>query len=176
MKIFKGLFILLCFAAIISTQANAQSRSELAFSLGAGSLQTTPGGGATAVFSFSYQFHISRHFSAEGALDGFTYQTRTGYKDGYLGAEAAAIYSFLNNRETGRWLPFVAAGIGKTTTDFTEIAADRYYRIGAGVAYHFTERIGLRIEIRDEIMKSLHYDSTSMVHLPSARCGIVYRF
>ena len=42
---------------------------------------------------------------------------------------------FLPGVKTGRMLPFVAAGIGQTTTDFTESAANPYYRLGAGISY-----------------------------------------
>ena len=183
MKLSRVMLCLLCLLPVVSRQVRAQNRSEVAVSLGAGSLQTNPGGGATAVFSFSYRFHITRHFSAEGALDSFTYQFRAGaadssyqYRDGYLGAEAALVYYFLSNRATRRVLPFVVAGIGKTTTDFTEIAAHPYYRLGAGVSYHMTERLGLRIELRDEIIKSLANANNPDGNLPSVRLGIVYRF
>jgi hypothetical protein len=163
--------------------AAAQGRHEIAFSVGSGWLQADPGGGSTPVLSFSYQFHITDHISAEGALDFFYYKFLTGppnaqytYKDDYAGAEAAVVYHLRPNRDTGRWLPFVAAGIGKTTTDFTEIAAHRYYRLGAGVAYNLTDRLGLRLEARDEIIQSLWANGSPKGNLPSLRCGIVYRF
>jgi hypothetical protein len=166
-----------------SRQVWAQDRNEIAFSLGGGSLQVNPDGGATPVYSFSYRFHITRHFSAEGALDIFYYKFLTGplneqsvYKDDYLGAEAALVYYFFPNRETGRLLPFVAAGIGKTSTDFTEIAAHPYYRLGAGFSYNLTEKWGLRFELRDEIIKNLYINGNPTGNLPSARLGIVYRF
>jgi hypothetical protein len=166
-----------------SRQVWAQDRNEIAFSLGAGSLQVNPDGGATPVYSFSYQRHITRHFSAEGALDIFYYKFRTGpvdnqsvYKDDYLGAEAALVYYFLPNRETRRLLPFVAAGIGKTSTDFTEIPAHAYYRVGAGVSYNLTEKWGLRFELRDEIVEKLYIHNNPTGNLPSIRLGIVRRF
>ena len=174
---------LLCFILLGSQQIWAQARNEIAFSIGAGSLQVNPGGGTTPVYSLSYRCHITRHFSAEGALDVFYYKFLTGplnnqsiYKDGYLGAEAALVYYFLPNRETGRLLPFVAAGIGKTTTDFTEIPAHPYYRLGAGFSYNLTENWGLRFELRDEIIKSLYISGSPTGNLPSARFGIVRRF
>ena len=183
MKFSRLLTLLIFLIPAASRQAAAQGRNEIGFSLGGGSLQTNPGAGATAVFSLSYQFHITRHFSAEGALDLFNYKFLTGppdspyiYKDDYLGAEAAAVYYFRASRQTGRLLPFIAAGIGKTTTDFTEIAAHPYYRLGAGVAYHLSDRLGFRLEARDEIIRSLSIHGSPNGNLPSIRFGIFLSF
>jgi hypothetical protein len=169
---------------LIGQNVWAQGRNELSFSLGAGSLQVKPDGGATAVYSFSYRGHITRHISAEGAIDIFYYKFLTGssnsrqsiYKDDYVGAEAAIVYYFLPNREIDRLLPFVVGGIGKTSTDFTEIPAHPYYRFGAGFSYNLTEKWGLRFELRDEIIKSLYINGNPTGNLPSARLGIVRRF
>jgi len=183
MSFSRPLLLLIVLIPAASLHAMAQGRNEIAFSLGAGSLQTNPGGGATAVFSVSYQFHITGHFSAEGALDTFFYKFMTGppdspygYKDDYLGAEAAVVYHFRDINKTGRWQPFVVAGIGKTTTDFTEIAAHPYYRLGVGVTYHLSDRLGFRLEVRDEIIKSLWIQGNPDGNLPSIRCGVFYRF
>ena len=182
MRYFVRMLIFFLFLIPVSgPQGWTQGRSEIAFSAGAGSLQVNPGGGSTGVFSFSYRFHITRHFSAEGALDTFNYKFPTGpsnsiYKDDYLGAEAAVVYYFLPKRETGRVLPFVVAGIGKTTTDFTEIAAHPYYRLGAGISYFLTDRFGLRLEFRDEIITKLENSGSPTGNLPSILGGIAYRF
>jgi hypothetical protein len=161
----------------------AQGRHELAFAAGGGTLIVKPDGGGTPVFSLSYQFHFTKHLSAEGAFDIFYYKFLTGpagqqyvYRDDYAGAEAAFVYHFWGNRDAGRWLPFVAAGIGKTTTDFTEIPATLYYRFGAGVSYHMTRSLGLRFEIRDERITGLWQSGSPKAHLPSGRVGIVLRF
>jgi hypothetical protein len=181
MKFARLLMLVVCLVPAASLQVWAQGRSEIAVSLGAGSLQVKPGGGTTPVFSVSYQFHITGQFAAEGALDLFYYKFDAGpvmgiYKDDYLGAEAAVLYYFRTGRETRLWLPFVVAGIGKTSTDFTEIAAHPYYHLGAGVAYHLTDRLGIRLEARDEIIKSLAVYGGPNGNLPSIRCGIVFRF
>jgi len=174
----------LLYSALLSNQEIwAQARNEIAFSAGAGSLQVNPDGGMTPVYSFSYRGHITRHFTVEGALDFFYYKFLTGppndrsvFNDDYHGAEAALVYYILPNSETGRLLPFVAAGIGKTTTDFTEIPAHPYYRFGAGFSYNLTEKWGLRFEVRNEIIKSLYINGSPTGNLPSARLGIVRRF
>lgn len=183
MKFLKLWILTVCVILLGSYPVKAQARHDIAGSFGAGSLQTDPGGGATAVFSFAYRFHITRHISAEGAIDYFNYKfpinhpnSRQTYNDDYLGAEAAIAYYFLDNRDTGRLLPFVVTGIGKTTTDFTEIPAQPYYRIGAGFQYNWSEKWGLRLEVRDEIIKKLHNYGKPNGHLPSVRLGIVFRF
>jgi hypothetical protein len=176
--------VLVCgIVALAGMPALAQGRSELAFSMGGGSLRTHPDGGFTVVAGFSYQFHITPHFSAEGALDFFNYKFLTGppdaqytYTDDYAGAEAAIVVHFRANRQRGGLLPFVVAGIGKASTDFTEIAATPYYRFGLGVAYNLTDCWGLRLEARDEVIKRLYYHGTPSGNLPSIRLGIVYRF
>jgi hypothetical protein len=183
MRFLKLLMFSLGVILVGGSQVMAQGRSELALSVGGGSLQVTPGGGGTPVFSFSYQFHITRRISAEGALDVFYYKLPAGpianqsvYKDDYLGAEAAVVYHFRPNRQTGYWLPFVVAGIGKASTDFTEIAGNPYYRFGAGVSYNMTDRFGFRIEARDELIKSLYQSGNPDGNLPSLCFSIVYRF
>ena len=179
----RKLLFLLCIIAVASPQLMAQGLSELALSFGGGSLQANPGGGSTAVFSFSYRFHITHHISAEGAFDFFNYKFLTGtpdgqsiYKDDYHGAETAIAYYLLSNRETGRFLPFVVAGIGKTTTDFTEIPSHLYYRLGAGVAYHLNDWFGVQVEVRDEIITRLYQSGNPRGNLPSIRGGVIFRF
>src|SRR5262245_65926721 len=53
---------------IAGPRSFAQGRNEVGFSVGAGSLQVDPGGGATVVSSFAYQLHLSRHFSIESVI------------------------------------------------------------------------------------------------------------
>jgi hypothetical protein len=180
---FSAQVVLLCLILLSCGQIWAQARNEITFSIGAGSLQVNPDGGTTPVYSFSYRCHITRHVSAEGALDVFYYKFLAGpmndqtvYKDDYVGAEAALLYYFLPNRETNRLLPYVVAGIGKTSTDFTEIPGHPYYRFGAGFSYNLTGKWGLRFELRDEIVKSLYIYGNPTANLPSARLGIVRRF
>jgi len=113
MKFAGLLVILLSVFAAAGDQVLAQGRNEIALSVGAGSLQVNPGGGTTPVFSVSYQFHITDHFSAEGALDTFYYSLPTSPlispsgvdRDDYLGTEVAVAYYFRARREAGRWLP-----------------------------------------------------------------------
>ena len=177
------LTLLICFSLIGSRQTLAQGRHEFAASFGVGTLQIDPYGGATVVLSFSYRIHITQHISAEGALDGFHYKQMTGPSDnrqvsydGYLGAEAAVAYYFLPNRDMNRFLPFINVGIGKTTTDWTEIRAHPYYRFGGGFQYNMSDKWGLRTEIRNDLIKDLSTTGRQNGNLISARLGIVRRF
>ena len=107
MKLQKPSIMLICLVLLGSYQVKAKPRNEISGSLGVGSLQTDPGGGTTAVLSFAYRFHITRHISAEGAINYFNYKFLTNhgngpqtYNDDYLGAEAAIAYYFLDNRKS----------------------------------------------------------------------------
>lgn len=180
---FSVLVLSVSFLLLVNQQIWAQARNEIAFSAGAGFLQVNPDGGTTPVWSLSYRRHITSHFSVEGALDVFYYKQLIGplddqsvFNDDYLGADAALVYYLLPNRETNRFLPFVAAGIGKTSTDFTEIPGHPYYRFGAGFSYNLTDKWGMRFEARHEIVKSLYIHGNPTGNLPSVRLGIVRRF
>jgi hypothetical protein len=161
----------------------SQERHELGLSVGGGSLQVTPGGGATTVVSIWYQLQITGRLAIEGALDSFNHVLPIGprerasiFKDDYLGAEVAVVCYLRNRFRQGRWAPFVAAGIGQTSTDFTEIGAEPYYRLGAGVSYRLSDRIELRFEARDEIVTKMWAAHNPTGNLLSARLGISRRF
>ncbi len=182
-KILPFLIVLVGAFLLVPALTFAQGRSEFAVSTGAGTLVASSGGGITPVFSLSYRFHITDRFSAEGALDTFTYKYRVGpigqqydYRDGYLGAEAALVWHLRSNRGTNRWIPFVDAGIGRTTTDFTEIPAATFFRAGIGASYFFKEKYGIRVELRDEIVSRLYDSESRNVNIPNLRVGLVYRF
>jgi hypothetical protein len=139
------------------------------------------GGGPTAVWGFAYDLHVTGRVTVEGALDIFYYDTPTTglgsvYRDDFAGAEVAVLIHPLNCCDTGRLLPFVAVGIGKTTTDFTEIAANRYYRFGVGAAYQLDLRFGVRLELRDDYITRLYGGGSPAAHLPSVRASFVRRF
>jgi hypothetical protein len=161
----------------------AQGRWELAVSGGGGALNTRSDTTFSPVVSLSLLAHIDEHVSVEGGFDLFWRRLVSGpeaqsvFWDDYAGAEISGLFHFRPSREERRWIPFVAAGIGATSTDFTEIAAHRYYRLGAGLSCHFNERYGIRFELRDEIIEGLGADlGDSKAHLPSLRAGFVLRF
>jgi hypothetical protein len=171
------------FVPLTVVGAAAQGRNEVSASVGAGSLIENQGGGATPVWNLAYDFHVTKRWTVEGALDIFYDRfltspgdPRSTSRDDYTGAELAIVFHPINCCETGRLLPFVTAGIGKTTTDFTEVPASVFYRFGAGLSYHINERFGLRAELRDERMTALDAWRSSAAHLPSIRVGIVRRF
>ena len=173
--------------ATCAVPAAAQDRNEIALSVGHGDvIVSTDTAGrhvvGTSVGSFSYQVHVTKHASVEGSIDLFWYTFPIGppdspslYHDDYLGASAAAVYSFRDSRRAA-WSPFVSAGIGKTSTDFTEIAGTRYYRLGGGVTYHLRSGIGVRVEGREDWIADLAGPSASSAQLLSVRVGVVRRF
>ncbi len=161
----------------------AQSRQEISLAAGGGGFLSEENDHASPVFSFAYRLHATDHLAAEGALDFFTYTFPVGppdqpseYADGYSGAEIAVLYHFRNGRQARRWIPFAAIGVGRTTTDFTEIRGITYYRLGGGVSYNFSDRFGFRLEVRDEAIRDLPGSPRATANLPSIRCGLAFRF
>ncbi|HXK59976.1 MAG TPA: outer membrane beta-barrel protein [Acidobacteriota bacterium] len=175
--------LILILTSTTSLQADDGSRLALIVSGGGGSLQVADTSQFSPVFSLALLVHITDHVSAEGGIDFFWHKLLTGpladqkvFWDDYTGAEAAVLYHFRPARESERWIPFVAAGIGSTSTDFTEIEGSRYYRLGGGASYYFGEKWGVRIEVRDEIVERLWIPENHGAHLPSLRFGLVRRF
>jgi hypothetical protein len=114
-------------------------------------------------------------------LDGFFVRTPLIGSDGYGAAQIGAVYNFRSNAASRRIIPYVLAGVGKVTTDFTEIPAEVVYRFGGGAKYYFKENSGwgIRVELRDEITSRglQNYPlKGSHLSLVSLRAGVTYRF
>jgi Outer membrane protein beta-barrel domain len=175
---------LLSLMSVAALPASGQERQEIGIAAGRGRLAMAGSAQTTPVLSFWYQGHATKRVSVEGGFDFFSYTFHVNrrdpasylYRDGYSGASIALVYYPLTCSGIGRVLPYVAAGVGKTTTDFTEIPATVYYRLGAGVAYNLSNRIGLRVEAREEIISALDPYVAPRATLPSLRFGIVRRF
>ncbi len=172
MSLLVGLFLL-----FLPSFACAQN-NELSFAVGGGALT----GGAetlgTRAATFSYARNLPWRLAIEGSLDLFYVRHDDGFDDDFAGAALSVHYHFLEPTETGRLIPYVGAGIGKTTTDFTEIPAQKLARLLGGVKYHFSDGWGLTVEVRDEIMEGSYYlvQPGKTINFPSARVGIVRRF
>jgi hypothetical protein len=170
--------------SLVAVTASGQGRHEVGMAAGGGRLSIAGSARTTPVLSFWYQGHATERFSVEGGFDFFSYSfhinrrdpASSPYRDGYSGASIAFVYHPLTCCEIGRILPYVSAGVGKTTTDFTEIPATVYYRLGAGAVYNVSDRIGVRVEARDEILSALDPYVGLRATLPSVRLGIVRRF
>jgi len=152
--------------------------NEVAFAVGGGALTGGPETLGTRACTFSYSRNLPWRLAIEGSLDLFYVRHDDGFNDDFAGAALSVHYHLLEPTETGRLIPYVGAGIGKTTTDFTEIPAQKLARLLGGVKYHFSEGWGLQIEARDEIMKGSGYlvQPGPTINFPSLRVGIVRRF
>ncbi len=133
----------------------------------------------TQAFTLAYARELPWNLGLEGSLDIF-YRRDDDFGDAVI----SVLYHFAP-LETGRMTPYVVAGIGKVSTDFTEIPGQVMGRVGGGLKYNFFGRWGLRVEIRDEIVRGNSFlvdpryalaNPHSWVHFPSVRAGIVYRF
>ncbi len=168
---------------LVPSPLQAQARNEIAFSAGGGALLSGESDHFSPVFSLSYLFHFNHHLAAKGALDFFVFtfpigplNARSEHADDYGGAEAALVYYLRESGQAGKWIPFVAAGAGKTTTDFAEVPGTPYFRFGGGVSYNVSERFGARMEFRDEFIEDIQGVVRSDAHLPSLRVALFYRF
>jgi hypothetical protein len=150
-------------------------KNELSLSAGGGGLLS----GGKSVSAPAYTLAVTRSLTdrvaVEGAVELFYLQG-----DDFLGAQAAVLYHFRPADETRRLIPYATAGIGKTSTDFTEIEGQLVIRLGGGIKYFLVEPLGLRVEVRDEIIRtggSSYYPLPgSPQHFLSAWVGVVYRF
>jgi hypothetical protein len=75
-------------------------------------------------------------------------------------------YHFLNATKDGKLVPFVTGGY----TLFFRSGVAHGINFGGGVNYWFKERVGLRFEVRDQV---LAYDDTA--HYVGFRAGISFR-
>src|SRR5262245_24002313 len=88
---------------------------------------------------------------------------------------------YVQRRRTDRrFVSYVTAGFGNTTTDFTEIPSEWVIRLGGGFKYLLgqSQKFGLRVEARDEIIGEDNriFFPPTRINFPSARVGVVYRF
>ena len=100
--------------------------------------------------------------------------------DGFAGVQGSVLYHLRPAATGRRFVPYLTAGIGNTTTDFTEIPSEWVIRLGGGFKYFFgqSQKFGLRVEARDEIIGEDNriFFPPTQINLPSARVGVVYRF
>ena len=165
------------FLSFLSPFLHAQN-NELTFAAGGGALTGGDKTLGTKAFTFSYERILPRRFGIEGSLDLFWVRHDDGFNDDFGGATLSVHYHFLEPTETGKVVPYVGAGLGKTTTDFTEIPAQKLGRVLGGIKYHLSDGWGLKVEVRDEIMKGSGYllEPGRTINFPSVRVGIVRRF
>jgi hypothetical protein len=167
----RTLLLALCALAALGTETYAQS-NEVTLAVGGGSMA---GAGPGRAFNLSYARNIGDHFAAEGSLETF-------YVDGddIGGVQGSVVYHILPSGGTRTLIPYVTAGVGSASTDFTEIRSDLLVKAGAGVKYHVAEGVGVRFEVRDEIVDPTHnaayIPGSGARHFVGARLGVVFRF
>lgn len=163
-----------CFLILVFAQPAAAQSNEITLSGGMGSVvgdRNAP----SPVVSFAYSRSITDRIAVEGSLErSFIHH------DDFVGGQVAGVFHFRSAKETGRVIPFVTAGIGFTSTDPTEIPSHTVVRLGGGLKYYVRDFVGIRIEVRDEIIRADNdpYVTVggSVVNYPSARLGVIFRF
>ena len=176
----KSLFLACCLFPLFLSDALAQN-NEVSLTVGGGSFTDGDKSVAASAFTVAYTRTIFKGLAVEGSWDGFFVRTPNLGSDGYEAFQIGAAYNFRSNAASRRIIPYISAGVGKVTTDFTEIPAEVVYRFGGGAKYYFKENSGwgIRVELRDEITSRglQNYPlKGSRLSLVSLRAGVTYRF
>ena len=174
------LSIIIGLIALCYSPCFAQS-NQLSLSFGGGKLISHGQSVSAPAFTLAYSRNLTSHIAAEGSLDAYWVSISGFGWDGYDAAQAAIVLHILPVDNPRRIVPYVTAGIGKVTTDFTEIPSERITRFGAGVKYFLSEDspFGIRVEFRDERTKKgiQGYPLPGPdIEFVSIRAGIVWRF
>lgn len=106
--------------------------NEVSLSAGGGGLLSGGKSVSAPACTLAYTRHLTDHLAVEGAFELFYIRG-----DDFAGAQVAALYHFRPADETRRFIPYVTAGIGKTSTDFTEIEGQVVIRLGGGSSITF---------------------------------------
>jgi hypothetical protein len=166
-------------AAVCAAPAVAQN-NEISFSIGGGLLIGANESEGARVCTLAYSRYLIKRFAVEGSIEFFFVKVPNFGWDDYHGVQASVIYHLTSPSTDRRFVPYLTAGIGNTTTDFTEIPSERVVRLGGGFKYFFgqSQRLGLRVEARNEIIgedNTIFFPRTR-INFPSARVGVIYRF
>jgi len=173
-----------CFLFLfITTNAHAQ-KNEISISLGKGILVGKNDTMPATVLDISYARHITDHWGFELVmLDGFTYDNprdSSSYRTGYDGGQIAVLYHLRSTSSVKPLIPYLSAGIGFTSDDFTELPSYRVIRLGGGVKYFLDgeHHYGIKLELRNEIINknSGIFPTREGVNLPNFRAGFILRF
>ena len=176
----KSLFLACCLFPLFLLDALAQN-NEVSLTVGGGSFTDGDKSVTASAFTLAYTRSIFKGLAVEGSLDGFFVKAPNLSSDGYEALQIGAAYNFRSNAASRRIIPYISAGVGKVTTDFTDIPAEVVYRFGGGAKYYFKENSGwgIRVELRDEITSRglQNYPlKGSRLSLVSLRAGVTYRF
>ena len=176
-------FLIACFIAVAFSSTAFAQKNELSLIIGGGRLARESGSVGVSACSIGYTRSLIGGLAVEGSLDTFFAKNGTPpFRDDFGSAEASVVYHFVPTRKTRTLIPYVTAGIGKVSTDFTEIPGEKIYRFGVGIKYYLSNehRWGTRLELRDEVTRTEGYQSYpvsgSRLSVVTVRGGISYRF
>lgn len=177
---FRRLLLACCLIACCFSNAFAQ-KNELSFIVGGGQLSNGDKSVRASAFTFAYTRSLPVGLAVEGSLDVFYVKNPPLKLDDYGAAQIAVLYHFGSVSKSHRVIPYITAGVGKVSTDYTEIPGEIIYKLGGGVKYYFSEEspLGLRVEVRDEITRQGHQAyplAGSRLSLVTLRAGVTYRF
>src|SRR5215831_3808751 len=174
------LLIATLFSSAFCCAPVAAQNNEISFSVGGGSLIGADESRGARVSTLAYTRHLTERWAVEGSLEFFSVNIPNFGRDGFAGVQGSVLYH-LRRATTGRRLiPYLTAGFGNTTTDFTEIPSEWVIRLGGGFKYFPgpPQKFGLHVEARNEIIGEDNriFFPPTRINFPSARVGVVYRF
>jgi hypothetical protein len=176
----RRLLLAALFSATIGAVPVVAQNNEISFSVGGGRLIGANESEGARVCTLAYARYLTGHWAVEGSLEFFYVHVPNFGWDDYHGVQGSVIYHLTSASTDRRFVPYLTAGIGNTTTDFTETPSERVIRLGGGFKYFIgqSRRFGLRVEARNEIIgedNTIFFPRTR-IYFPSARVGVVYRF
>ena len=175
---YKFFLTAVCLAGFCAVPALAQN-NEISFSAGGGALFGNNESRTASAFTLAYDRNLTNQLALESSLELFYIDVPNFGRDDYAGVQGAVLYHFRKAKDQ-RFVPYLTAGVGNTTTDFTEVPSTLVIRLGGGFKSFFgqSQRFGLRVEARDEIIgkgQTIFYPA-ARINFPSARVGFIYRF
>jgi hypothetical protein len=176
-----------CFLLLLFTIDVHAQKNELSISIGKGILVGNNDSMETTVINLSYARHITDHWGLDVSfVEVFHFdnprpdRALTFYKIGYDGAQIAALYHLRSTSAGKPLIPYLTAGIGFTSDDFTELPSYPVVRLGGGVKYFFGSEhcFGIKLEFRNEIIgrNSGIFSTGERINMPNARIGVIWRF
>ncbi|MDQ1523128.1 MAG: hypothetical protein QOE47_1052 [Pyrinomonadaceae bacterium] len=180
----KLLYAICCCLFIACGVAHAQDqKNEFSVTAGGGSLRGDNDSVAAApVFTVAYTRGLTDRIAVEGSIDGYyVKQPGLSRRDDFLDVQVAGLFHFAPMTASKRVIPYLTAGVGRVSTDATEIPAETITRLGGGVKYYPSENhnVGLRVEVRDEITRrggQGYPVSGDRINIISIRAGVTFRF
>lgn len=166
--------VLLIFAAIsVEAQTATQVIRDTSKAGGQGYAFVAPGGRSTD--------DATLHFGGGGEYI-FKSGASVGAELGYLGPierldvgfgvfSANGGYHFKKASRSGKTVPFLTAGY---TGIFRGSGGDNGFNFGGGVSHWFKDRVGIRLEFRDNVF-GYGFSGNDYVHYFNARVGLTFR-